>query len=392
MSVSVPTRTDWRLVILLWVAGLFAAAQFGKVSLALGEYQAAYPGPAARAALIVSLVGFVGIFLGATAGMVTARFGARRVLLTALALGAGVSLFQVFLPPFPTLLASRVVEGFSHLSIVVAAPTLMAQISAARDRPVVMGLWGMFFGVSFALTAVILPPLLLLGGIRAPLLVHAAGMILIGIVLWPLLPREAGQDAPSLNWIAEHAATYSDRRIIAPALIFFWHTLIFVAILTFLPPFLGSELWIAASLPLMALIGTFGAGVLSRSFAPQHVALASFASTIISGALLLCVAEPARLWVALPLMLSIGVVPGASFAAIPTLNRTPRDQARANGALAQLGNTGTTGGTPLYAFFLTLDGFFAVVLLTMALSLCGSLSLIWVFRRLSGGGKSMQVL
>ncbi|MEM9523957.1 MAG: MFS transporter [Pseudomonadota bacterium] len=386
MSVSVPTRTDWGLVILLWTAGLFAAAQFGKVSLALAEYQAAYPGLAARAALIVSSVGCVGIFLGAAAGMMTARLGARRVLLAALALGAGMSLLQILLPPFPVLLASRVVEGFSHLSIVIAAPTLMARISTVRDRPVVMGLWGMFFGVSFALTAVVLPPLLLLGGIRATLLAHAAGMTLIGIALWPLLPRGVARDVSTLDWIAEHVAIYGDRRIAAPALIFFWHTLIFVAVLTFLPPFLGSEPWIAASLPLMSLIGTFGAGVLSRGVAPQRLALLSFASTIVLGALLLSVAESLRLWVALPLMLGIGAIPGASFAAIPALNHTFRNQARANGAVAQLGNIGTTGGTPLYAFFLTMDGFFAVVSLTMALSLCGSLSLLWVFRRLSGDG------
>ena len=49
---------------------------------------------------------------------------------------------------------------------------------------------------------------------------------------------------------------------------------------------------------------------------------------------------------------ALGIVQGASFAAIPELNVQPQDRAQAAGAIAQLGNLGTTTGTPVLAALL----------------------------------------
>lgn len=46
---------------------------------------------------------------------------------------------------------------------------------------------------------------------------------------------------------------------------------------------------------------------------------------------------------------AVGLVQSASFAAIPELNDTPDSRAAATGAIAQLGNVGTTIGTPILA-------------------------------------------
>ena len=53
---------------------------------------------------------------------------------------------------------------------------------------------------------------------------------------------------------------------------------------------------------------------------------------------------------------ALGIVQGASFASIPFLNSTADDRAGAAGAVAQLGNLGTTTGTPLLAWILTQSG------------------------------------
>ena len=53
---------------------------------------------------------------------------------------------------------------------------------------------------------------------------------------------------------------------------------------------------------------------------------------------------------------SLGIVQGASFAAIPQLNTTANDRARAAGAIAQLGNLGTTTGTPLLTLLMAQVG------------------------------------
>ena len=143
-------HTSFLRVFALWAAGLGAAAQYGKMSVIFDLLPDIYPQAGAALGFLVSLVGGVGILLGVVAGLVVARVRYRRALLFALWLGAAVSAFQAFLPGFGWMLASRVVEGLSHLAIVVAAPTLIAQLSAVKDRGFTLTLWGTFFGVAFA--------------------------------------------------------------------------------------------------------------------------------------------------------------------------------------------------------------------------------------------------
>ena len=47
------------------------------------------------------------------------------------------------------MLLARVIEGASHLAIVVAAPSLITQLSQPRYVGAAMTLWSTFFGVSF---------------------------------------------------------------------------------------------------------------------------------------------------------------------------------------------------------------------------------------------------
>jgi len=92
----VADRTDWRLVWLIWAAGLGAAGQYGKISVIFDRLPEVYPEAGARLGFAVSLVGAVGIALGVVAGVLVARLGYRRSLLTALAVAllaaAGVGL------------------------------------------------------------------------------------------------------------------------------------------------------------------------------------------------------------------------------------------------------------------------------------------------------------
>ena len=83
------------------------------------------------------------------------------------------------------------------------------------------------------------------------------------------------------------------------------------------------------------------------------------------------------------LMIAVaGFAPGAMFAAIPVLNTDPRDQARAGGALAQMGNLGTTTGPALYAAVLTFGGLGGVAALTIVLCGLGVLALALIFARI----------
>lgn len=368
-------RTDWRLIILLYAGGLLAAWQFAKIALSLAALSDVYPDQ--PVALLVSGVSLAGVIFGATAGVIIARLGARRVLLTALLAAATLTACQALLPEYPVMIGLRILEGGAHLAIVVAAPTLMAASASLRDVPVAMGLWGTFFGVGFALAALVFP---VFGTTEGILWGNAVGFVLLTAALWKVLPEPERGAGDGQSFLARHIAIYRSPRLVAPAIGFFAHTLVFLGLLTFLPELLGS--WTAPLLPLVALIGTFGAGFLARRIAPKTITLSAFAISVVGMCLAALVPEDLRVGFVILLMIPIGVVPGAAFANVPFLNMQSSDQALANGAIAQLGNVGTATSVPLFAFALTAD-FAGMAVAFSAISAAGFAAVWFIHKKIA---------
>jgi len=375
-------NTNWPAVLLLWLIGLLAAGQFAKIAVMLPEVAALYEA-GTQAAWAISMNGIAGLIFGATAGAVIARVGPRRALVAGMVLGGVMSLGQALTMGFEVLLFLRFVEGFAHLAIVIATPVLMVNAAARRHHTVVMGLWGMFFGVGFALSASLAPGLLALGGVAAVLVAHG-GALLVMAALVPLLVDRIPPATPERrSWLAEHVAIYTNPRLLAPGLGFLWHTFMFLALLTFLPPLVApGQVWFAGALPLVALGGTFVGGVIARQISPRWIASASFAGTAVLMIALWLAPPGAQMALALLLIAVVGFAPGAMFAAIPVLNDDPRDQARAGGALAQMGNLGTTSGPAIYAVVLASAGLGGIAALTVLLCVVGIAALALVFGRI----------
>ncbi len=366
------------LVILLWAAGLGAAAQFGKISVLFEDLRAIYGGQGAAAlGLIVSVVGMVGLVFGTTAGLLVARIGPRRALLAAMALGAAASAVQALLPPYPLMLAARVVEGLSHLAIVVVGPTMIAALAPEAQRPLAMTLWSSFFGVTYALLALIAPGIVAAGGAPGLFLAHAAWMAGLGLVLARALPLDPVAIPGRMAGLAEeHRRIYASPRLAAPAMGFCFYTFLYVACLTLLPPEvpLAQRALMATGMPLISIAVslTLGVWLLGRMSAVRLVQFGYAAA--VPGFVLLWLGWgqggtmlAGGLW----LSAALGIVQGASFAAIPELNATPEDRARAAGAIAQLGNLGTTTGTPVLAALLAVWGAGAMTLVAVVFCLAG---------------------
>ncbi len=377
-------------VLAVWCAGLGAAAQFGKISVLFDSLGAQYAGASPVAlGLIVSIVGMVGLVFGTTAGLFVARIGPRRAIVAALLMGAAMSALQSFGLSYGAMLAARVVEGVSHLAIVVVGPTVIAGLAAARYRGLAMTLWSSFFGVTYAVLALLAPPLVAAYGMAGVFVAHAGWMAAIAVALWALLPVDPpAQRVQSAGLLAQHGAIYASPRLSAPALGFFCYTFLYVAVLTLVPPDvpLAQRAFAAAGMPLIsiALSLTLGVWLLGRMSAvrlvqwgylaamPGFVVLALFWGQglgMVAGAL----------WVSA----ALGVVQGASFAAIPELNATAESRAQASGAIAQLGNLGTTTGTPVLAALLLGAGPWGLALVAgLACALGISLHALQARRRL----------
>ncbi|MDW3221945.1 MAG: MFS transporter [Paracoccaceae bacterium] len=361
-------KSDWFLIVALWGAGLGAAAQYGKFSAIFDQLPAIYPDAGASLGLVVSIVGMLGIIFGVAAGLLVARVRYRRALLLALWIGAAISVFQAFLPPLPLMLASRALEGLSHLAIVVAAPTLIAQLCAPKDRGLALTLWGTFFGVAFTILAWAGLPLVAWQGVPALLMAHAIYMAGFALYLGARLKTlRIDNPVPPLSMakiLRDHLVIYRSPSISAPAVGWLFYTFCFVSILTVLPPFLDPELraLVMGAMPLMSIASSMTLGVaLLKRVSAVTVILMGFAGSALSIFWLWSVpGDPVG---CLSLAAAMGLIQGASFAAVPQLNKTPATQAQANGAMAQMGNVGNTMGTPVMAVAVGAMGYAALPVL-----------------------------
>lgn len=356
-------------VILLWCAGLGAAAQFSKISLVFADLEALYTSGTASPlfGFILSIISFLGIVFGLTAGLIVARVGFRKMLLGGLLLGAGIALIEAALPPLPVMMGLRLIEGASHLIITVAAPTLIAQVAAARFVPLAMTLWSTFFGVAYALTAWLGAPLVAAYGIPSLFYAHAGWMILMAVLLWVALPKVEDTDtAPIKNLLRQHIIVYTNPATSAPALAWLCYTLTFVSLLAVLPPFIDeSQRTLTVGLmPLAGIATSMTLGVvLLRFLSPVTVVVIGFAAS--AAVVALFIVAPANPILCVALFATLGLVQGANFAAIPALNASATDRAHANGAVAQMGNLGNTFGTPIVLGMITVMGFGGIVLFAL---------------------------
>lgn len=337
-------------VLLLWLAGLGAAGQFAKIGVPFTEIQARFPEAGASVGLLLSLVSLIGAIFGIVAGVLVSGIGLRRAVLVALVLGSGISILQSTLDGLVPLLASRIIEGVSHLLIVVAAPTLIAQLTPPAYRNLAMTLWSTFFGVAYAMTVWLGMPLVRVHGLPALFMWHGIYMLACALLLLLVLPRQAQVPAPAPKraWFgAALIRAYASPRIAAPGFGWLFYTLTYVSLLSILPTILPVERR-AEMLTVLPIVGIFtclaGVPLLLRWLGPIRLSQLGFALAA-SMALLMVMAGP--ILPAIGLYAALGLIQGASFAAIPTLNDSLEDRALSNGLMAQMGNLGNLLGTPL---------------------------------------------
>ena len=163
----------------------------------------------------------------------------------------------------------------------------------------------------------------------------------------------------------------------------------YVAVLTLLPAALGAWGHFAGvAMPLVS-IGvslTLGVWLLGRVTAVRLVEAGFAVAVLASVGIWVLWGQDSAVGAALLLAASLGIVQGASFSSIPQLNPKPQDRARAAGAIAQLGNLGTTTGTPLLAYLIQKAGVSGLALFLMGFSALGLvIHLIQERRRLIRG-------
>jgi MFS family permease len=359
-------KTDWFAVAALFAAGLVGAMHFAKLAPVMAAVRSELGFGPVAAGLSVSILGIVGVVFAISAGAVVGAIGIRRGLLLALFGGAALAAAAAAAPEAVTFLACRFLEGFSHLLIVVCAPALMSAHASHKDKPLVLALWGCFFGTGFAITSVAAPEIVAQFGWRGLLTTHALAMGLVGALVAIALNRSGHTDQisafPGMAALQQaHRDVFFSGAPLRLALTFCSYTFLFLAVLTFLVRFLVEvQKWpdtqagsFMAVISVVSLVFTLLAGWLVRRGLTLPVGMAIGAGLVAMTSIVTFVLQPADAVLIPTLILmfaGFGLMPGLVFANVPRVAPTPQRAVLCYGALALFGNVGTFAGTPIFAW------------------------------------------
>jgi MFS transporter, DHA1 family, inner membrane transport protein len=152
--------TAWGLVLLAIGSGMLAAVQVGKAHIALMSIRSSFALSLVDASWILSALSFVGLVIAAPIGSVATRFGTKHTLTAGLLILSASSVAGGFAPTAEWPVASRVVEGLGFVLVVVAAPSLIVEVTQRRHIRLALAGWATFMPGGIALATLLALPVL----------------------------------------------------------------------------------------------------------------------------------------------------------------------------------------------------------------------------------------
>ncbi len=356
-------RTSWLRVLVAVAAGFAVAFQMGKVPAAIPALMRDLDIGLLGAGAVVSVFSLLTAATGLLMGQLAGRFGYFRCGVTALLVAALAGLGGAFSTGLPALLATRVLEGLGFILAVVALPPLIVAAAAARDRPLVLGIWGAFVPGGMAIMLVLSPPLLAALGWRG-LWVSSTVLILAACAVLAIVFRANASTPPQSSPAPSGGVLHRGPLLLAGS--FAAYSAQFVALTSFLPTLLidrdGFGVTPAAHLSALVMVANALGNVLAgwllrrglgrrRLLIGAHLVMALSALTIYSDP-----GTGARVSTALVFALSGGLLPGAMFASAPEYTPEPARLSAALGLLIQGAGIGQTLGPVCISALVTFAG------------------------------------
>ena len=380
-------HSPWPLVWLLYLSGLLAAAQLGKMSALAPLVATALGLGLTTVAIAISLIEVGGATLGAVAGVFAHRLGLRRTLRWGVALLALAGLGGASAHGAAGLLGWRLLEAAGYLGVIVSAPVLIAHhagAAGARVQGLALTLWSTFVPVGLALGAWASASAAAAWDWRVAMAASGA----VGVLLWAVLWRA---DLPAHAEAPDPESTAPTARLTPPlwclALAFGLFALFQVGVLGLLPTLLVREVGLSAQAAgqwtaLAALAAIAGSAM--TAWLLRHgigVRLPVMLSLGLPPLLLFGVFTPApsaalAIGAAIALNMIGGVFASYGFALLPRLATAPGQMVRANGLLAQCGASGSLLGPPTMAACVQAGGWPAAAVFGLIVSLV-ALPLAW---------------
>jgi predicted MFS family arabinose efflux permease len=238
-----PSDTSWSAVIVIVSAGIVAALQVGKASIAAPILQSDLGIGLTALGWLSGVFAILGLVGGIPTGALVGRFGARRLLLCGLLITTVGASIGALASDLPGLIVSRVIEGAGFLLITVAAPSILSVVSRPSDRDLTFALWSCFMPVGMAAA-------MLAGPLFADwrFMWWASAALALGLcLLVPLLvPSTVEQGLWSWRALrANTSAVLGSAGAVGLAATFGLYSLMFFALFSFLPVLLMDEMGVS---------------------------------------------------------------------------------------------------------------------------------------------------
>jgi MFS family permease len=292
-------------------------------------------------------------------GVLSDRFGHKRLGLAGLAVMCLAGLLGAAAWDFPSLLASRFLEGVGFILFAVAGSALMAAAAADnRDRPNVMGLWSAYMPSGGSAAMLLAPLILAAWGWRGLWVALALFAALSFVLVARLAPTPRYGSVRSMKLVLESLAQPAS---IALSLLFAFYVAQWTSVMIWLPTFLVEERGASAGLAslmtaLMVLVnvpGNLGGGwLLARGIRRGPLVLAACAIMVVTdiGMLSSMLPDGMRYFSCLAFSMCAGVIPACIFSGVVVHAKTPEHIGTTNGMVMQTSQGGQFFGPILLAW------------------------------------------
>jgi len=379
-------------VLLLIGSGVVASAQVGKAIISMPVIRDDLALGLDIAGLIVAAFATLGATMGIGAGVAVGRLGARRSLIGGMGAVAVGNVIGAGAPDEMVLLAARIIEGLGFMGVVLAIPSMLAQLVRRDARDVVMAVWSAYMpaGIMLMLFA---GPLLPAIGWRTFWLANALAASVCAVLLAIFAP--AMSTAPreeASRFLAEVAAVVRRPRCLVLAFAFFAYSCQIFSLSFALPLLLtsahnislGTAGLLSALVLAVSTIGHVSSGFLLRAGVPIWTSIATaFAFFAISAFAVyggMLTAQETSLFAALALGIG-GLAPGAIYAAAPRAAPSPSAMPPTIGLVQQASNLGQFAGPVTLGLWVDHLGWQAAPAIVAPVALLGLASAL-VLRRI----------
>ena len=278
-TTDTPFSTDLKITLVLLAAGAVNAINIAKLAPSIEVIRSSFELSLSGMGLLVSLFSVLFVVAGIAVGTTVKAIGAKRALvmsMSAALIGTAITLsFQTK----ESLFIGRVIEGIGLITVMLTAPSLLAQHTSPARRGFLMGIWSGFMPLGNAL-ALFGAPLILLHSSWP--MIWMVGFILMIITLGlclKIIPPDKISPSGTFDLSAIREAI-SRRRIMVLGFLFAMHSLVYHVMLQFMPSF-GSSI--------------FDLAIFWSSLITVGFCLLSFSGNIVAGQLIQIGWTPAKL-------------------------------------------------------------------------------------------------